>query len=81
MTRQTVSDQMRAQADDAAAAARAENPTAYAGMAAGHTPDVGWGGDVSGSIDPLNKRVNGCVGGARQSVAPGTTYNSVVLYR
>jgi RHS repeat-associated protein len=81
MTRQAVTPAMRAQADQAAAAARAANPSQYpAGMAAGHTPDVGWGGNPAGPINPLNSTVNSYVGGATQAVPVGTTYNSVVLY-
>jgi hypothetical protein len=82
MTRQTVSPQMRAQADKFAEAAKAANPGAYPkGMAPGHTPDVGWGGDVKGPINPLNKRVNSYVGGATQAVDPGTKYKAVKLFR
>jgi hypothetical protein len=82
MTRQAVTPAMRAQADQAAAAAKQANPSLYpSGMAPGHTPDVGWGGNVQGPINPLNATVNSYVGGTTQAVTPGTTYNSVVLYR
>jgi RHS repeat-associated protein len=81
MTRQAVTPEMRGAADDAAASARAGDPAGYSGMAAGHTPDVGWGGDPQGPISPLNKSVNSYVGGATQAVPAGTTYNQVKLYR
>lgn len=83
MTRQAVTPAMRAQADVAAANARAADPALYPNnsVAAGHTPDVGWGGNPEGPINPLNSTVNSYVGGATQAVPVGTTYNSVVLYR
>jgi hypothetical protein len=81
LTRQAVTPAMRAAANQAAAAARAANPTAYPpGMAAGHTPDVGWGGATGGPIKPLHGVVNGYVGGATQAVPAGTTYNGVTLF-
>jgi RHS repeat-associated protein len=83
MTRQPVSPEMRAQANDASDAARAADPDAYAdpGMRPGHTPDVGWGGDPDGPVFPLNQRVNSYVGGGTQGVDPGTPYNNVQLFR
>jgi hypothetical protein len=74
---------MRQQADVAAEQAKAANPEIYdgTGMAPGHTPDVGWGGDPGGPINPIPKSVNQYVGGATQSVPPGTTYNNVQLFR
>jgi hypothetical protein len=81
MTRQKVTPQMRDAADKAAAAERAANPSAYPnGVAAGHTPDVAWGGSTQGPIIPLNATVNGYIGGATQAIKPGTVYNRVVLY-
>jgi hypothetical protein len=80
MTRQTVTPAMRSAADEAAQAARDANPSAYpSGVAAGHTPDVGWGGATQGPINPLNSTVNSYVGGATQAVPVGTTYNQVIL--
>jgi RHS repeat-associated protein len=82
MTRQRVTPAMRAQADEAADLARTQNPHLYpSGMSPGHTPDVGWGGSVTGPINPLNSTVNSYVGGATQAVTPGSTYGRVLLYR
>jgi hypothetical protein len=82
MTRQRVTPAMRAQADEAADLARTQNPNLYpSGVAPGHTPDVGWGGDVTGPINPLNSTVNSYVGGATQAVPPGSTYGKVILFR
>lgn len=82
MTRQPVTPQMRRAADRAANAAKAQNPGAYngTGMAPGHTPDVGWGGQPAGPIIPLDKSVNSYVGGATQAVPTGTTYSKVKLF-
>ncbi|WP_275900541.1 RHS repeat-associated core domain-containing protein, partial [Pectobacterium brasiliense] len=45
MTRQAVSPEMRASANNAANAAKRATPELYPkGTAPGHTPDVGWGG-------------------------------------
>ena len=82
MTRQKVSKEMRKDADRAAGKAKSDFPEDYeqsSGMAPGHTPDVGWGGNTDGPIIPLLKSVNSYVGGATQAVAPGTSYNMVVL--
>ncbi len=82
MTRQTVTPAMRRSATRAATAARTQNPAAYqgTGMAAGHTPDVAWGGATQGPIIPLNETVNGYVGGATQAVPSGTSYGKVKLF-
>lgn len=72
---------MRAQATRAASAARVADPAACQGIAAGHTPDVAWGDNVAGPIRPLNPDVDSYVGGASQAVAPGTSYNRVVLHQ
>ncbi|SAL57371.1 YD repeat-containing protein [Caballeronia turbans] len=80
MTRQSVTKEMRAAANTTAESTRKANPELYpAGVAAGHTPDVGWGGAIEGPIKPLNSAVNAYVGGATQAVPVGTTYNQVVL--
>ncbi len=82
MTRQAVTPSMRDDADAAASAARSADPSSYpAGTAAGHTPDVGWGGDPAGPINPVNKAVNSYVGGATQAIPPGTSYTGVKLFR
>ena len=82
MTRQVVTPSMRDDADAAASAARSADPNSYpAGIAAGHTPDVGWGGDPAGPINPVSKAVNSYVGGATQAVPPGTSYTGVKLFR
>ncbi|WP_454718786.1 RHS repeat-associated core domain-containing protein [Caulobacter segnis] len=81
MTRQAVTPAQRIAANKAALAAKVANPSAYPkGMVGGHTPDVGWGGQTAGPINPLMSNVNGYVGGATQAVAPGTVYNNVVLF-
>lgn len=79
MTRQAVSAEMRQEANVAASAARAADPDAYSGMAAGHVPDVAWGGATSGPISPLHSRVDSYVGGATQAIPAGTTYTGVRL--
>ena len=82
MTRQVVTPSMRDDADAAASAARSADPNSYpAGITAGHTPDVGWGGDPAGPINPVSKAVNSYVGGATQAVPPGTSYTGVKLFR
>lgn len=82
MTRQAVIPQMRQAADRAANSAKVQNTGAYngTGMAPGHTPDVGWGGQPAGPIIPVNKSVNSYVGGATQALPPGTTYSKVQLF-
>lgn len=72
MTRQAVTPQMRQAADRAANAAKAQNPGTYngTGIAPGHTPDVGWGGQTAGPIIPFHKLANSYVGGATQAVPP-----------
>ncbi|WP_205756484.1 hypothetical protein, partial [Lonsdalea iberica] len=80
MTRQAVSPQMRASANNAANAAKRATPNLYPkGTAPGHTPDVGWGGATEGPIIPLLSRVNSYIGGATQAVPVGTTYFKVIL--
>ena len=80
MTRQRVTPEMRAEADKATAKARAQNPSLYPpGKAAGHTPDVGWGGAIEGPINPLHDKVNGYIGSITQGVTRGETYSRVVL--
>jgi len=81
LTRQAVTPTMRAAADAAAQAERVANPDLYqaSDTAAGHTPDVGWGGDPNGPFTPLPSSVNSYVGGATQAVPPGTGYSSVEI--
>ncbi|MGI4745653.1 MAG: DUF6531 domain-containing protein [Janthinobacterium lividum] len=82
MTRQAVPRSLRDDATAAATSARNADPASYPqGMAAGHIPDVGWGGDPAGPISPTNSAVNSYVGGATQAVPAGTVYNSVQLFR
>ena len=81
MTRQAASRATRRLANRAAAAERLANPSLYPtnATAAGHIPDVGWGGSPQGPFMPIPSSVNSYVGGATQAVPRGTSYTSVVL--
>jgi RHS repeat-associated protein len=79
-TRQAVPKNVRRAASKAAKAEKDANPGLYAnGEVAGHTPDVGWGGQTTGPFVPLSPEVNAYVGGATQAVPVGTTYTSVLI--
>lgn len=55
---------LRQQASAAAGVERATNPSAYAGMHAGHVPDTTWTGSAQPhSWEPLSPRVNTSIGG------------------
>ncbi|MDO5642384.1 MAG: RHS repeat-associated core domain-containing protein [Paracoccus sp. (in: a-proteobacteria)] len=51
-------------------------------LAPGHLPDTAWGGAAhpGDAWVPLDRVVNGYIGGLTQGVAPGTTYQRVVTY-
>jgi hypothetical protein len=80
LTRQAVTAEMRAAANDAIDAEKAANPRLYPpGTVAGHLPDVGWGGNPNGPFVPLPTSVNSYIGGATQAIQPGTVYTSVAI--
>lgn len=79
-TRQAVPKNVRRAASKAAKAEKDVNTGLHAnGEVAGHTPDVGWGGQTTGPFVPLSPEVNAYVGGATQAVPVGTTYTSVLI--
>ncbi|AOR60494.1 hypothetical protein [Pectobacterium parmentieri] len=80
MTRQVVSPEMRASANNAANAAKRATPELYPkGTAPDHTPDVGWGGATEGPIISLLSRVNSYIGGATQAVPAGTICSKMII--
>lgn len=82
-TRQTVTPDMEAAADSFRTRARNEMrrccPALQSHTAAGHTPDVAWGGtpDPGDAWVPLDRRVNSYIGGLSQAIPVGTSYSSV----
>lgn len=80
MTRQSVSKADRRAASKAAKKYKKANPQLFQnGEVAGHIPDVGWGGKISGPFTPLHNDVNSYIGGATQAVPVGSKYTSVKI--
>ena len=82
-TRRAVTPELEARADAFRSRARTQMmrccPNLQSKTAAGHTPDVAWGGpaDPGDAWIPLDRRVNSYIGGLSQAVPVGTTYRSV----